>query len=37
VADVMAGIARWRQLHPPTWTMRQTLAGLSRLEQEVGR
>jgi hypothetical protein len=37
VADVVVGIARWRQLHPPAWTMRQTLVGLSRLEQEVGR
>jgi hypothetical protein len=37
VADVVAGIACWRQLHPSTWTMRQILAGLSRLEQEVGR
>ena len=35
VAFVMAGIARWRELHPPAWAMRQALAGLRRLEMEV--
>ena len=35
VAKVAAGIARWRELHPPAWTMRQALAELHRLEKEV--
>ncbi len=34
-AEVAAGIARWRELHPPAWTMRQLLAELRRLEEEV--
>jgi hypothetical protein len=36
-AAVAAGIAAWRRLHPPVWSMRQTLAALRRLEREVGR
>ena len=35
VAEVAAGIARWRELHPPAWSMRQELAELRRLEKEV--
>ena len=35
VAEVAAGIARWREFHPPAWTMRQLLAELRRMEQEV--
>ena len=35
VAEVAAGIARWQELHPPAWTMRQLLAELRRMEQEV--
>ena len=35
VVAVAAGIARWRELHPPAWTMRQALAGLRRLEKEL--
>jgi hypothetical protein len=37
VAEVSAGIAAWRRLHPPAWTMRRTLADLRRLEVEVLR
>jgi hypothetical protein len=33
LAAVAAGIARWQQLHPPIWAMRQMLAELKRLEQ----
>ena len=36
VAAVQAAIARWRQLHPPARTMRDTLAGLRRLLKEMG-
>jgi hypothetical protein len=35
VAEVATGIAAWQTLHPPTWTMRQMLAELRRLEQEI--
>jgi hypothetical protein len=35
VADVAAGIAAWQTLHPPVWAMRQALADLRRLEQEI--
>ena len=35
VPEVAAGLARWRELHPPAWTMRQLLAELRRMEQEV--
>ena len=35
VAAVLAGLARWRALHPPAWAMRQELATLRRLEKEV--
>ena len=37
VAEVAAGIAAWRRLHPPAWTMRQVLAELHHIEQEVVR
>jgi hypothetical protein len=35
IEEVAAGIAAWRRLHPPAWTMQQMLADLRRLEQEV--
>ena len=35
VPAVAAAIARWHELRPPVWTMRQLLAELSQLEQEV--
>ena len=34
VEAVAAGIAAWRRLHPPAWTMRQVLVELHRKEQE---
>ena len=37
VAEVIAGIVAWRQLHPPAWTMRKVLANLRQLEQEMVR
>jgi hypothetical protein len=33
--EVAAGLAQWRQVHPPAWSMRQALAELHRLEQEM--
>ena len=35
IVEVAASIAAWQTLHPPTWTMRQMLAELRRLEQEI--
>jgi hypothetical protein len=35
VEEVAAGIAAWRRLHPPAWTMRQHMADLRRLEVEI--
>ena len=35
--DVREALARQRRLHPPVWWLRQALAGLRRLEQEVRR
>jgi hypothetical protein len=34
VEAVAAGIAAWRRLHPPAWTMRQVLVELHRMERE---
>ena len=36
VPAVAAGIARWRELHPPAWSARQELAELRRLGKEIG-
>ena len=36
VTEVAAGIARWRELHPPLWSTRQELAERNRLGKEVG-
>jgi len=37
VAEVRAGLARWRELHPPSWKMRQMIRELFRLaDQEFG-
>jgi hypothetical protein len=35
IVEVVASITAWQTLHPPTWTMRQMLAELRRLEQEI--
>jgi hypothetical protein len=35
VADAMAGIEAWQRLHPPAWTMRQLLAELHHIEEEI--
>jgi len=35
IPEVAAGIAAWQTLHPPVWAMRQALADLRRLEQEI--
>ena len=37
LAVVQAAIARWRQLHPPAWSMRQSLAELHQLAKEIQR
>ena len=36
VPAVAAGIARWRELHPPLWSARRELAELDRLGKEIG-
>jgi len=35
VAEAMAGIEAWQQLHQPSWTMRQLLTDLHRIEEET--
>ena len=35
VPTVAASIARWQELHPPVWSIRQLLAELRRIEEEV--
>lgn len=35
LTEVMAGLDAWQALHPPAWTMRQLLAELHAIEQEV--
>jgi hypothetical protein len=35
VAAAMAGVEAWQRLHPPSWTMRQLLAELHAIEEEV--
>ena len=35
IREVMAGLDAWQALHPPAWTMRQLLAELHHIEQEV--
>src|SRR5690349_7759964 len=35
LAEVQAGLARWRALHPPAWSARRELAALRRLLKEV--
>jgi hypothetical protein len=35
--EVQAALARWRQLHPPAWPLRQALAELRQRAKEVQR
>ena len=35
--EVQFALIRWRELHPPVWSMRQRLACLGRLSREVYR
>ncbi len=35
VPEVAAGLARWRELRPPLWSIRQALAELHRQEKEL--
>ena len=37
VPAVAAGLVHWQELHPPVWSMRQLLAELRRIEEEVLR